>query len=143
MSSGLSSAEYALLGELTTGPRTISEVRPRDSADRLVAAGYASSRNLNRRSVEYAITDLGMIAMVLSHYGVLSTRYTVEPYRHDVDGLWYLIVNSEGNPNLLMSIGTAATLLGHLRALGTNDWADDLKRKIDKARRYAGMRATV
>jgi hypothetical protein len=133
----LSSAEYALLGELATAPRAISEARPRDAGDRLVAAGYATSRNLNRRSVEYEITRLGLIALVLSQYGVLSTQYTVQPYRHDVDGLWYLIVNSEGNPGLLMSIGTAVTLMDHLRAIGIDDLADDLNCKIEKARRYA------
>lgn len=143
MSAGLSSAEYALLGELTIEPRAISEARRRDRADRLVAAGYAKSRNLNRRSVEYEVTDLGKIALVLSQYGVLSTRYTVVPHRHDVDGLWYLIVSSEGNPSLLMSIGTAAILMDHLRAVGTDDLADDLQCKIEKARRYAGMRANV
>src|ERR1700742_3832000 len=140
MSTGLSSAEYALLGELTTGPRAISEARPRDRADRLVAAGYARSRNLDRRSVEYEVTDLGKVALVLSQYGVLSTRYTVEPHRHDVDGLWYLMVYSEGNPSLLMSIGTAAILVDHLRAVGTDDLADDLRRKIEKARRYEGIK---
>ena len=137
MSVRLSSAEYALLGELEAGPRAISESRPRDIGDRLVAAHYATSRNLDRRSVEYQITCLGLIALVLSQYGVFSTRYTVQPYRHDVDGLWYLIVNSEGNPGLLMSIGTAVTLMDHLRAVGIDELANDLKCKIEKARRYA------
>jgi hypothetical protein len=137
MSVRLSSAEYALLGELEAGPRAISESRPRDVGDRLVAARYATSRNLDRRSVAYEITRLGLIALVLSQYGILNTQYTVQPYRHDVDGRWYLIVNSEGNPSLLMSLGTAATLLDHLRAIGIDDLADDLQCKIEKARRYA------
>jgi hypothetical protein len=143
MSIRLSSAEYALLGELATGPRAISETRLWDAADRLVAASYATSRNLDRRSVAYEITRLGTIALVLSQYGVLSTRYTVQPYRHDVDGLWYLIVNSEGNPSLLMTVGTASTLMDHLRAVGIDDLADDLYCKIEKARRYAGKRTAV
>jgi hypothetical protein len=141
MSTGLSSADYALLGELATRPRTISEARPRDGADRLVSAGYATSRSLNLKSVEYEITDLGKIAVVLSQYGVLSIRYTVQPYRNDVDGLWYLIVTSEGNPALLMSVGTATGLMDHLRAIGTDDLANDLQRKIGKAKRYAGVNA--
>ena len=135
----LSSNDYTLLGELTGGSRTISEARRRDGADRLVGVGYATSRNLNISSVEYEITDLGRIALVLSQHGVLSTRYTVEPHRHDVDGMWYLTVTSEGNPTLLMSIGTATILMDHLRAVGADDLANDLGRKIAKARRYAGI----
>ena len=76
---------------------------------------------------------------MLSQYGVLSTRYTVEPYRHDIDGRWYLIAKSEGNPALLLSIGIATNLMDHLRAVGTDDLADDLECKIEKARRYAGI----
>jgi hypothetical protein len=142
MSIGLSSAEYAVLGDLATGPCTLSKVRLRDAADRLVAAGYATSRNLNFRAAAYEITALGRIALVLSQYGVLNTRYTVVPHRHDVDGLWYLTINTKGNPALLMSIGTAAQLMDHLRAAGTDHLANDLKRKIEKARRYTGMNTT-
>jgi hypothetical protein len=101
MSARLSRDDYVLLNELKAGPRTISDARPRNgAADRLVAAGYATSRNLNISSVEYEITEIGRIALVLDKHGVLSTRYTVEPHRHDVDGLWYLRVTSEGNPAL-------------------------------------------
>jgi len=140
-SNGLSSADYALLGELATEPRTISEARSRDRADRLVATGYATFRNLSLRSVEYEITDFGKVALVLSQHGVLSPRFAVHPYRHDVDGLWYLIVTSEGNPDLLMSVGTATRLMDHLCAIGAVILANDLKREIEKARRYAGVQA--
>jgi hypothetical protein len=133
----LSSPDYAMLGELTDGPRTISAARPRDRADRLVAARYATFRNLDIRSVEYEITDLGRIALVLSQYGVLSTRYTAKPQRHDC--LWYLAVASEGNPDLLMSIGTATRLMDHLRAIGADHLASDLERKIAKTSRYADI----
>lgn len=143
MTTGLSSADYTLLSELGKGPRTISEARRRDSADRLVSTGYATFRNLNLKSVEYEITDLGRVAVVLSQYGVLSTQFTAQPYRNDVDGMWYLIVNSEGNPSLLMSIGTATGLMDHLRAIGAEHLANDLYRKIGKARRYSGVNATV
>jgi hypothetical protein len=138
-SNGLSSADYALLGELAAGPRTISEARSRDSADRLVATGYATFRNLSLHSVEYEITDFGKVALVLSRYGVLSPRFTVQPHRHHVDGLWYLTVTSDGNPDLLMCIGTATSLMNHLRAVGTDGLADELERKIAKAKRYAGV----
>jgi hypothetical protein len=55
---------------------------------------------------------------------------------------WYLIVTSEGNPALLMSVGTATGLMDRLRAVGTDDLANDLERKIGKAKRYAGVNAT-
>ena len=139
MAAALSSADYALLGELATGPCTISEPRPRDCADRLVAAGYATFRNINLRLAEYEITDLGKIALVLSQHGVLSTRFTVQPYRYEVDGLWYLTVASKGNPTLLMSIDTATNLAQHLRAVCTDDLTHDLQRKIEKAKRYTSI----
>jgi hypothetical protein len=134
----LSRDDYALLDELKARPRTISDVRPRHGADRLVAAGYATSRNLNISSVEYEITEIGRVALVLDQYGVLSTQYTVEPQRHDVDGLWYLKVTSESNPTLLMPIGSATKLAIVLRAAGADDRANDFEGQIEKARRYAG-----
>jgi hypothetical protein len=139
MSTKLCSSDYNLLVELAAGPRTISEARSRDGADRLVAAHYATSRNLSVSSAEYEITDLGTIALVLSQYGVLSTRYTVDQRRHDVDGLWYLIVTGEGNPALLMSIDRAQGLMEHLRAIGADALARDFACEIAKARRYAGI----
>jgi hypothetical protein len=50
-----------------------------------------------------------------------------------------LTVASEGNPPLLMSIGTATGLMDHLRAIGANHLANDFERKIAKARRYASI----
>ena len=50
-----------------------------------------------------------------------------------------MTANSEGNPGLLLSIGIATNLMDHLRAVGTDDLADDLKCKIEKAKRYAGI----
>jgi hypothetical protein len=133
----LSRDDYALLDELKSGPRTISDAKPRDGADRFVAAGYATSRSLNISSVEYEITQLGRIALVLDQHGVVSTRYSVEPHRHDVDGLWYLKITSEGNPALMMEIGAATKLAIVLRSAGADDLANDLERQIEKARRYA------
>jgi hypothetical protein len=93
MATSLSSPDYVVLGELADGPHTISAARPRDRADRLVVAGYATFRNLDIRSAEYEITDLGRIALALSQHGILSPRYTAKPQRHD--SLWYLAVASE------------------------------------------------
>ncbi|MGJ4971025.1 hypothetical protein ACQR1N_20380 [Bradyrhizobium sp. HKCCYLRH1073] len=143
MVAGLSSDDYALLNELKVRPRTISDVRSRHGADRLVAAGYAISRNLNISSVEYEITKLGKLALVLNQHGVLSTRYTVEPHRHDVDGVWYLKVTSEGNPALMMSIGAAQKLLQGLRSADADDLVNDLSRQIEKAYQYAGLKSEL
>jgi hypothetical protein len=137
MATRLSSPDYVVLGELADGLHTISAARPRDRADRLVVAGYATFRNLDIRSAEYEITDLGRIALALSQHGILSPRYTAKPQRHD--SLWYLAVASEGNPDLLMSIGTATRLMDHLRAIGAAHLANDLEHKIAKTRRYEGM----
>jgi len=133
----ISRDDYALLDELKDGPRTISGAKPRDGADRLVAADYATSRNLNISTVEYEITKLGRAALVLGQHGVLSTRYAVEPHRREEDGLWYFKITSEGNPALLMSAGSATKLMDHLRAVGANDLANDLEHQLEKARRYA------
>jgi hypothetical protein len=48
-------------------------------------------------------------------------------------------VASEGNPDLLMSIGTASRLMDHLRAIGATYLANDLERTTAKTRRYEGM----
>ena len=143
MTARLSQQDYELLGELKAGPRTISGNKPRDGADRLVAAGYATSRNLNVSVVEYEITGLGEIAQVLRSYGVGSPRFSVEPHRHDVDGLWYLKVTSESNPTLLMDIGSATKLVVHLRTVGADDIANDVERETDRARRFALGKAQV
>jgi hypothetical protein len=60
----LSSEDYDLLAELIRrdGPARISHGRPRDGAERLVAAGYATSRSLNLSDIEYEITQLGRTA---------------------------------------------------------------------------------
>ncbi len=138
MATRLSRDDYALLDELKTGPRTISDIRPRDGADRLVAAGYATSRSLNISTVEYEITDRGRIAAVLTQFGVQTTQFSVEPHRHDVDGLSYLKMASDGNPAVLMSIGEATKLAIVLRTVAADDIANNLESQIVKARKYAG-----
>jgi hypothetical protein len=137
MATRLSPDDYALLDELKTRPRRIRAPKPRDGADRLVEAGYATSRSLNMSDVEYEITPLGKIARVLKDFGVHTTQYSVEPHQHDVDGQWYLKVTSEGNPAFLMPIGSATKLMDHLRAAGADDLANELERQIDRARWYA------
>jgi hypothetical protein len=137
MTARLSQQDYELLGELKAGPRTISGNRPRDGADRLVAAGYATSRNLNVSVVEYEITTLGKIALVLMSHGVVSTNFSCEPHRRDDDGLWYLKVASPGNPTNLMSIGMATKLVAHLRAIGADDVANRVERETERVRRFA------
>ena len=138
MATTLSRDDYALLDQLNAGAQTISDNKPRDGADRLVAVRYATSRSLSISVVEYEITKLGKIAAALRQFGVWSTQFDVEPHRHDVDGLWYLKVTSEGNPVLMMSIGLATKLLVRLREIGADDLANDLEHQIEKARRYAG-----
>jgi hypothetical protein len=138
MAARLSRDDFDLLDELKAGPRSISGANPRDGADRLVAARYATSRSLNISSVEYEITDLGRIALVLKQFGVASTQFSVEPHRLDVSGLWHLKITAEGNPTLMMDIGGATKLAIVLRDAGADDMANDLERQIEKARRYAG-----
>jgi hypothetical protein len=135
----LSNNDYDLLEELKTESQTITGAKPRDGADRLVAAAYATSRNLNVSSVEYEITELGRLAVVLKQFGVRSTQFSVEPHRHEVSGIWHLKITSEGNPTVLMDIGGAAKLSIVLRTVGADDMANDFERQIDKARRYAGV----
>ena len=133
----LSLNDYALLDELKAGPRTIPGNKPRDGADRLVAVGYATSRSPNISVVEYEITHLGKIALVLKSYGLMSTQLSIEPHRHDVDGLWHVKVKSEGDPTLLMSVGSATKLVVHLRAVGAEDLANDFEREANRTRRFA------
>lgn len=137
MATTLSRDDYALLEQLNGGPRTISGNRPREGADRVVEAGYAKAGNLNISSVEYTITNLGRQALMLKQFGVPSTQFSVEPHRHDVDGLWYLKITSEGNPAILMSVGKATQLAIALRSVGADDKANDFDHQIEKARRYA------
>jgi hypothetical protein len=139
MTTKLSGNDYQLLGQLSAGPQTISGNKPHDGADRLVAAGYAESRSLNPSVVEYGITARGRTALLLKDFGVLSTRVAIEPHRHDVDGLWYLNITSEGNPALMMGLGSATRLLDALRRTGADDIANDFDRQLDKAYRYAGL----
>lgn len=140
MAAKLSIEDYALLADLKArgGTATISGNQSRDGADRLVAAGYATSRNLNASVVEYEITRLGRIALVLKSYGLRSTNFSViEPHRSDVDGLWRLKVSSDGDPALLMDIGSATKLVIQLRAVGADDLANIFERETERARRYA------
>jgi hypothetical protein len=137
--SRLSRDDHALLDQLNDGPQTILGNRLRDGADRLVAAGYATSRSLNMSVVDYEITKLGKIALALKQFGVWNTDFSVEPHRFEVNGLWYLKVTSEGNPALMMDIGSATKLMIVLRSVGADDMADEFEREINKARRYAGV----
>ena len=137
MATRLSPDDYALLDELKTRPRRIRAPKPRDGADRLVEAGYATSRSLNMSAVQYEITPLGKIARALKDFGVYSTQYSVEPHRHDLDGQWYLKVRSEGNSPFLMPLGSATKLMDQLRAVGADDLANELERQIDRARWHA------
>ena len=104
----------------------------------MVTAGFATSRNVNIDSVEYEITPLGRTALVLRAYGLVSTEFSsIEPHRHDVDGLWYVKVSSDGNPAALMGIGAVMKLATQLRAVGAIDLAGTFEREAERARRYA------
>lgn len=138
MAATLSPQDYSLLDELNAGPRTISGNNARDGADRLVAAGYATSRNLNISVVQYEITQLGRIARVLKSYGLRTTQFSsVEPFRSDVDGLWRVKVTSEGHQPLSMDIGSVTKLVAHLRAAGAHDLANDFEREVERTRQFA------
>ena len=67
MAAKLKLEDYGLLDDLHDrgGVAQISFGRPRDGADRLVAAGYATVRSLNASDLEYEITPLGRTAHVL------------------------------------------------------------------------------
>jgi hypothetical protein len=102
-----------------------------------VAAGYATSRNLNVSIVEYEITPFGRIALVLKAYGIRDTRISaIEPHRFEVDGRWWVRVSSDGDPALLMDIGSTTKLAFQLRAVGADDLADWFEIETDRARRY-------
>ena len=140
MAAKLSLADYDLLNELNRrgGTTQSTGLRQRDDADRLVAAGYATSRNLNVSTVEYEITQSGRIALVLKAYGILDTRIsTIEPHRFEVDGRWWVKVSSDGDPALLMDIGSTTKLTIQLRAIGADDLANRFEAETDRARRYA------
>ena len=128
--------DFTLLDQLKAGPQIISGNKPRHGADRLVAAGYATSRSLNISTVEYEITQQGIIALLLRSYGVNDTRFSIEPHRNDVDGLWYLKLTSEGNPALLIGIGTATRLATELRNVGADHLANRLERELEKSGAY-------
>ena len=140
MAAKLSIEDYALLADLRAkgGTATISGNQARDGADRLVAAGYATSRNLNVSVVEYEITRLGRIALVLKSYGLRTTSFSVvELHRSDVDGLWRVKVSSDGDPAVLMDIGSATKLVIQLRAVGADDLANIFERETEKSCRFA------
>ncbi len=145
MAAKLSIEDYALLADLEArgGVATISDNRPRQGADHLVGAGYATSRNLNVSVVEYEITRLGRIALVLKSYGLWSTDFSViEPHRSDIDGLWRVKVSSDGDQALLMDIGSTTKLAIHLRAVGADDLTKWFEAETDRTRRYALSRLT-
>jgi DNA-binding PadR family transcriptional regulator len=57
--------EFELLKELNErgGIARISDGKPRHAADRLVEAGYATSRALNMSDIEYEVTEAGRKAL--------------------------------------------------------------------------------
>jgi hypothetical protein len=81
----------------------------------------------------------GRTSQLLKEYGVLSTDVEIEPHQHDVNGFWYLKTTSEGNPAVLIGLGTATKLVDALRRTGADDVASNFDRQIDKAYRYAGI----
>jgi hypothetical protein len=140
MPSKLSREDYSLLDEMSRqgGVARISGGRPRHGADRLVDAGFAVSRALNMSDVEYQMTPLGRKAHVLKRHGIASTEIeTIEPHRHDVDGLWYIKVSCWGDPAVMMSVGAADKLLADLRTARVHDVAETLEHELERARRFA------
>jgi hypothetical protein len=136
----LSPEEYDLLAELNgrDGLARISHGKPRGGADKLVAAGYTTSRSLNMSDIEYEITQMGRAALVLRDYGIWNTQFSaIEPHRFD-DGLWYIKVSSEGDPATMLSIGAATKLATHLRIIGAEELANRFEKEVDGARRYGG-----
>jgi hypothetical protein len=132
--------EYDLLAELNgrDGLARISHGRPRAGADRLVSAGYATSRPLNLSDIEYEITEKGRSALLLRDYGIWNSQFSaIEPHQFD-DGLWYIKVSSEGDPAMMLGIGAATKLATHLRIIGAGELADRFEREIERARRYGG-----
>jgi hypothetical protein len=103
----ISLEDHRLLDEMRQrgGIARISEGRPRHGADRLVEAGFATSRALNMSDVEYEITPLGREALVLRDHGITSVDIeSIEPHRFDVDGLWYVKVSCPGDPAVMMQV---------------------------------------
>jgi hypothetical protein len=141
MATRLSPGDYRLLDELdrSGGTARISDGRPRRGADRLVAAGLATSRSLNMSDVEYEMTPLGRKAHVLRKHGIASMDIeTIEPHRSDADGLWYVRTSCPGDPTVLITVGNAANLVTHLRHAHMMDLADRFQQGTDRARRFAG-----
>jgi len=137
---GLLPEDYELLEELSRrgGRAQILGGRPRDGAERLVAAGYAIVRTLNLSDLEYELTPLGRTARVLKMHGINNTIFSaIEPHRFDVDGRWWLKVSPEGAPPIMMEVGYATKLAILLRAAGANELADRFETETEKVRRCA------
>lgn len=140
MAAKLKAEDYELLDQLCSrgGVAQILHGRPREGAERLVAAGYATVRPLNLSDLEYEITQLGRTARVLKAHGIYNTVFSsIEPHRFDVDGRWWLKVSPLGDPAAMMEIGAATKLVAHLRAAGSHDFADRFERETERTRRYA------
>jgi hypothetical protein len=111
----------------------ISDGRPRHGAERLVAAGYATSRPLNLSDVEYEITPLGRTALVLNQYGIRSTNFSaIEPCRFEVDGRWHVKVTSVDQVPQMLGIGAATQLAAHLRTINAIELAERFERESQR-----------
>lgn len=140
MAAKLKAEDYDLLEDLYSrgGVAQILHGRPRDGAERLVAAGYATVRPLNISDLEYEITQLGRTARVLKAYGIYNTLFSsIGPHRFDVDGRWWLKVSPVGDPAVTMEIGAATKLVAQLRATDAHDLADLFERETERTRRYS------
>jgi hypothetical protein len=140
MTERLTPEDYRLLDEMNQrgGAARISDGRPRHGAERLIPAGFATSRPLNTSDVEYEMTPLGRRAFILKRHGIASVDIgTIEPHRSDVDGLWYVKVSCPGDPAVLMGIGAASKLAASLRFAHVDDLAEDFEKEVDRARRFA------
>lgn len=120
-------------------PRIISGARHRHGADQLVEAGFARSRSLTMGYVEYEMTPLGRKAFILWQYGIRSIDIaTVEPHRYEVDGLWYVRIDSPGDPAVMMAPNAATTLVRDLRLAHEDGLADSIEKEIARARQFGG-----
>ena len=138
MANRLSAEDYRLLQDLKTegGIARISGGRSRHGAERLVDLGFAVSRALNSSDVEYEMTPLGRQALTLRDYGFSNPAIdTIEPHKFD-DGLWYIKVNCQGDPAVMMSIGAASKLMAALRAVQADELASQIEKQIERARRF-------
>jgi hypothetical protein len=139
MTGRLSPEDYRLLEQMNLqgGIARISGGRPRQGADHLVDAGFATSRALNMSDVEYEMTALGRWAFALRWYGIASAEIeTIEAHRHD-DGLWYVKVSCSGDLAVMMTVGAATKLVEDLRAANADELAEKLQHETDRARRFA------